>query len=66
MYALPKAKHVDVNFWFQAIAHIMDKALPEASENKEPLGQPISVEDRTVWPWWRVSLFCSSLFILNF
>jgi hypothetical protein len=57
MYALPKAKNVDVNFWFQAIAHIMDKVLPEASENKEPLGQPISVEERTMWPWWRVSEF---------
>jgi len=44
-----------VNLWFQLIAHIMNKPLPEASENIEPLNQPISHEDRKKWPWWKVN-----------
>ena len=45
---------IDVNAWFQIIGHILQKELPEASEGKEPSGQPLSLEDRKVWPWWKV------------
>lgn len=58
MYQLPKVQGVDVNFWFQAIAHILNKPLHEASENIEPLGQPIDPQERTQWPWWKVSDGC--------
>ena len=46
---------IDVNAWFQILGHILQKDLPEASEGKEPSGQPLSLEDRKVWPWWKVS-----------
>ena len=35
---------IDVNAWFQIIGHILQKELPEASEGKEPSGQPLSLE----------------------
>ena len=43
-----------MNLWFQLIGHIMDKKLPEASENIEPFNQPLEYEDRKKWPWWKV------------
>jgi hypothetical protein len=58
--ALPSVTGVDVNLWFQMMAHLLNKNLPEASENIEPYGQPISVDERNSWPWWKVS---QSLFI---
>ena len=45
---------IDVNLWFELIGHIMNKPLPEASENKEPLNQPTEYEERKKWPWWKV------------
>ena len=56
-YSLPDDRAgVDVNFWFKTLAHFLNKPLPEASEGKEPVGQPISVEDREAWPWWKVCI----------
>ncbi len=52
---------VDINFWFQILAMILQKDLPEGSSGLEPLGQPVDVEDREAWPWWKVFLF---LFII--
>jgi hypothetical protein len=57
-YALPSASNVDVNLWFQILAHFLNKPLPEAAEGKEPAGQPLSVEDREAWPWWKVNIMC--------
>jgi hypothetical protein len=59
MYKLPPLQDpvVDLNMWFQLIATIIDKKLPEASEGVEPFGQPISIEDRKAWPWWKVFIF---------
>ena len=54
MYTLPTVSGVDVNLWFQMMAYIIDKRLPEASEGTEPLGQPVDPEERKVWPWWKV------------
>jgi hypothetical protein len=59
-YLLPRVTGVDVGLWFNCIAQIMMKRLPEASENVEPLGQPLEVEERKQWPWWKVS---TSLFL---
>jgi hypothetical protein len=56
MYELPQVSGVDVNFWFGVISRILDKVLPEASEGLEPAGQPTEPEERTAWPWWKVSL----------
>ena len=56
MYQLPQVSGVDVNFWFQVIAQILDKRLPEASEGLEPQGQPVDVEERALWPWWKVKI----------
>ena len=43
---------IDVNAWFQMIGSIVQKALPEASEGLEPLGQPTLPEERKVRRWW--------------
>lgn len=53
-FALPDAQGVNVNLWFEMIASILNKRLPEASEGLEPFGQPLSIDDRKVWPWWKV------------
>ena len=53
-YRLPKVSGVDVNFWFQVIANILNKPLPEASTGLEPVGQPVDVEERKQWPWWKL------------
>ncbi len=56
IHALPKVEGVDVNLWFSLIGKILEKPLPEASEGIEPLNQPISKEEKTQWPWWKVIL----------
>lgn len=65
MYQLPEVSGVDVNFWFQIIAQILDKALPEASEGLEPAGQPVDPEQRAAWPWWKVSLYTKHKHVLS-
>lgn len=54
-YTLPYVQGVDVNLWFQLIAQIVDKRIPEAAEGIEPLGQPTDLDERKVWPWWKVN-----------
>ena len=54
-YFLPKVNGINVDIWFSMFAALLEKRLPEASENIEPLGQPIAMEDRAAWPWWKVS-----------
>ena len=54
VYALPQVQGVDVNFWFNTIAHLIQKKLPEASEGLEPADQPTRIEDRCAWPWWKL------------
>lgn len=61
MYELPKVTGVDVNFWFGAIARILDKVLPEASEGLEPTGQPTEPEDRAAWPWWKLKKWAARI-----
>lgn len=45
-----------MNLWFRLIGEMIAKPLPEASENLEPLLQPIEPEERKIWPWWKVQL----------
>ena len=54
LHRLPAVQGVDVNFWFQIIANIMNKPLPEASTGEEPTGQPLDPEERKQWPWWKL------------
>lgn len=54
VYALPEVSGVNVNLWFNSLAYILQKPLPEASEGIEPVGQPTSVSDRKQWPWWKL------------
>mmetsp|Transcript_23745 Transcript_23745/g.34001 ORF Transcript_23745/g.34001 Transcript_23745/m.34001 type:complete len:1123 (-) Transcript_23745:74-3442(-) len=61
MHTLPNVGGIDVNLWFQLIAHIMNKPLPEASENIEPLNQPLSYEDRKKWPWWKLKKWAARI-----
>lgn len=69
-YILPiQVKGVDVNLWFQMIASILQKDLPEASTGLEPLGQPVDKEDRRNWPWWKLKKWAiriTSLFIQRY
>jgi len=53
-YDLPTVANVDVNLWFQMLSYLLDKPLPEAGTGAEPAGQPVAVEEREAWPWWKV------------
>ena len=56
-YQLPNidpGSPVDISFWVSAIGALFEKRLPEASEGVEPLGQPLDVDERRQWPWWKV------------
>ena len=59
MYTLPQpnslaASIVDVNLWFDILGRVFKKPLHEASQNIEPIGQPIDIDERRKWPWWKV------------
>lgn len=61
VYLLPQVSGVDVNLWFQMIADLINKPLPEAEEGLEPAGQPKNPEDRTAWPWWKVKKWATRI-----
>ena len=69
-YILPiQVQGVDVNLWFQMIASILQKDLPEASSGLEPVGQPEDKENRRNWPWWKLKKWAiriTSLFIQRY
>lgn len=44
----------DLNPWFGIVTAALRKPLPEASEGLEPVNQPVEVEARNQWPWWKV------------
>lgn len=56
---------MDFALWFSLIAKLLEKPLPEASEGKEPFGQPMDEDERRLWPWWKVC-FCIYLISLCF
>mmetsp|Transcript_3899 Transcript_3899/g.4034 ORF Transcript_3899/g.4034 Transcript_3899/m.4034 type:complete len:868 (+) Transcript_3899:3-2606(+) len=61
IYTLPTVQGIDVNSWFQIIGHILQKNLPEASEGQEPAGQPLDLEARKVWPWWKLKKWAAKI-----
>ena len=40
--------------WFDILARALKKPLPEDSTGLEPRGQPVDVDARNAWPWWKV------------
>ena len=48
--------------WLQALNMLLAKRLPEASEGAEPAGQPIEVEERNAWPWWKAKKWVLQIF----
>jgi hypothetical protein len=40
--------------WFDIVTRALQKPLYEASTGLEPCGQPIDVDARNAWPWWKV------------
>lgn len=60
-YALPQVQGIDVNFWFNSFAQLLQKKLPEASEGLEPAGQPTDIEERTSWPWWKLKKWAARI-----
>jgi len=40
--------------WFDILTRALQKPLPEASTGLEPRNQPVNVEARNAWPWWKV------------
>lgn len=61
MNSLPRVQSVDITFWFNLLATLTNKPLPEASENLEPLGQPERPEERELWPWWKVKKWATNI-----
>ena len=39
--------------WAALFKGVLDKQLPEASSGLEPRGQPVNIEEREKWPWWK-------------
>lgn len=40
--------------WFNVLVSALKKPLPEASTGLEPRNQPVDVDARNAWPWWKV------------
>ena len=40
--------------WFDILTRALQKPLPEDSTGLEPRGQPVDVDARNAWPWWKV------------
>jgi importin-7 len=40
--------------WFDILTNALKKPLPEASTGLEPKNQPMDIESRNNWPWWKV------------
>jgi len=60
-FSLPEVEGIDVCFWFDKIAQILGKTLPESSEGLEPLDQPLLKEERTAWPWWKLKKWATRI-----
>ena len=68
MYRLPApetAVACDVNFWFQFMSFLLEKKLPVAGEAGTELNsafvQPVNVDDRTQWPWWKAKKWAARI-----
>ena len=61
VYALSDVNGVDVNLWFNSLAYILQKPLPESHEGLEPIGQPLHPVDRQQWPWWKLKKWAARI-----
>ena len=58
MYKLPKEESgLDYNYWFRLLAFLLERPIP-------PEGQPVHLEERTKWPWWKVKKWSSRIIML--
>ena len=64
MSELPSVSGVDVGLWFRVFGTILDKKLPEASEGVEPLGQPVDIEAREAWGWWKLKKWSAKIVVM--
>ena len=53
-FQLPADGCIDMDVWFMILKTILNKHLPEASEGLEPFGQPVHIEERNAWSWWKL------------
>lgn len=49
--------------WLEVLNGLLLKRLPEASEGAEPLGQPVDLDDREAWPWWKLKKWCIQVIV---
>lgn len=47
--------------WFDILTKALQKPLPEASTGLEPRGQPVDVDARNAWPWWKVKKWAAQI-----
>jgi len=47
--------------WVDMVHSLLGKPLPEASEGKEPVGQPTDPHERYSWPWWKCKKWCACI-----
>jgi len=47
--------------WFDVLQAVLAKPLPEAGTGLEPRDQPVSVEQRNAWPWWKVKKWSAQI-----
>jgi hypothetical protein len=40
--------------WFDILTRSLQKVLPEAATGLEPREQPVDIDARNAWPWWKV------------
>lgn len=57
MYALPVGvAGIDVALWFQLIGTMLEMDMPE--------GQPVDVDERKTWPWWKLKKWAGRIVTL--
>ena len=53
-YAIGLSRPDQLQPWFDILTRALQKPLPEASTGLEPRNQPVDVDARNAWPWWKV------------
>jgi hypothetical protein len=53
-YAVSLANPEHIQPWFDILTKALKKPLPEDSTGQEPRGQPLDIDARNAWPWWKV------------
>lgn len=47
--------------WFEVLEKALSKKLPEANTGLPPLNQPLAIEEREKWPWWKVKKWTAKI-----